>query len=201
MYKPSHFREDRPELIEALVRDHPLGTLVSAGADGLSAEHLPFLFDGKILRAHVARANPVWQREGTPALVVFQAPGGYVSPSLYDEKAATGKVVPTYNYAAVHAHGILRAVHDPAWLLELMHALSDRHEQGRAQPWSVADAPPDFIDKLLGAIVGIEIAVDRIEGKWKVSQNHGAANRARVAREVPGMAGLMAGVGAVPTLP
>jgi transcriptional regulator len=194
MYSPAHFREERPEALAGLVRDHPLGTLVVAGPDGLSAEHLPFLFDGKVLRAHVARANPVWKCAGARVLVVFQAPGGYVSPSLYDEKAQTGKVVPTYNYAAVHAHGVMRAISDPAWLLQLMNELSDRHEAGRAQPWTVADAPADFIGKLLGAIVGIEIAVDQLQGKWKVSQNHSAANRARVAGQVPGMRALMAGL-------
>jgi len=191
MYSQSTFREERPELLAGLVRDHPLGALVTMGPEGLSAEHLPFLFDGKVLRAHVARANPVWRRDGGQALVVFQAPGGYVSPSLYEEKALTGKVVPTYNYAAVHMHGRLRAVDDAAWLLQLIHDLSDRHEAGREHPWSVSDAPADYIDKLLGAVVGIEISVDRMEGKWKVSQNHSPANRARVRAEVPGMPALM----------
>jgi transcriptional regulator len=191
MYSPSTFREERPELLAGLVRDHPLGALVTMGPDGLSAEHLPFLFDGKILRAHVARANPVWQLDGSRVLVVFHAPGGYVSPSLYEEKAVSGKVVPTYNYAAVHAHGVMRVVDDAGWLLQLMHDLSDRHEAGRAKPWSVSDAPAAYIDKLLGAVVGIEIQVDQLEGKWKVSQNHSAANRARVRADVPGMAALM----------
>lgn len=187
MYRPSYFREDRPEVLAGLVADHPLGTLVT----GMSAEHLPFLFDGKVLRAHVARANEVWKADGSDALVVFCAAGGYVTPALYEEKARTGKVVPTWNYAAVHMRGKLRAVHDPAWLLQLLNDLTATHEHGMARPWSVADAPADYIDKLLGAIVGIEIEVTGIEGKWKVSQNHSAANRARVAAEVPGMAQLV----------
>jgi transcriptional regulator len=194
MYRPVQFREERPEVLASLVADHPLGTLVVQSADGLSAEHLPFLFDGRVLRAHVARANPVWQQDGCEALVIFVAPGGYVTPSLYDEKARSGKVVPTWNYAAVHAHGKLRAVNDPAWLLQLLNDLTDQHEHAMAQPWAVADAPADFIDKLLGAIVGIEIEVERIAGKWKVSQNHPAANQARVAQQVSGMAPLMRGL-------
>ena len=123
-----------------------------------------------MLRAHVARANPVWRHDGD-ALVVFQGPSAYVSPSLYEEKPVSGKVVPTWNYMAVHAHGPLRAIDDPLWMLALLERLTATHEGARTAPWSVHDAPRDYLDQLLGAIVGIEIAVQRMHGTWKLSQN------------------------------
>jgi transcriptional regulator len=178
MYTPKHFNEERLDVLQALVAQHPLGALVTHGAHGLSADHIPFLLDAPsndapcgVLRAHVARSNPLWQRGGQDALVLFQGPSAYVSPAWYEDKPVSGKVVPTYNYAVVHAHGRLRAVEDPAWLLALLEQLTATHEAGRAQPWAVRDAPREYIDKLLAAIVGIEIVVQRFEGKWKASQN------------------------------
>lgn len=189
MYSPSHFDETRPALLQELIARHPLGTLVTQGADGLSADHIPFELCAPnadaplgVLRAHVARANPLWRRSGA-ALVVFQGPSAYVSPALYEDKPISGKVVPTWNYMAVHAHGPLRAIDDPVWLLALLERLTQQHEATRAAPWSVHDAPREFIDKLLGAIVGIEIPLQRMQGKWKVSQNRSLHDRQAVARD------------------
>lgn len=191
MYNPPHFTETRSEIIHGLIATHPLGTLVTLGSTGLDANPIPFEFDpaptataphGTLL-AHVARANPLWRdHAGTPeVLVIFQGPQSYISPSWYtSSKPEHGKVVPTWNYCVVHAHGPLLIHDDPAWLLSLVTRLTARHESGRAAPWSVADAPPDFIAKQLAAIVGIEIPVTRLVGKWKVSQNRPAADRTGV---------------------
>jgi len=189
MYAPSHFDETRPELLQGLIAQHPLGTVVTHGADGLNADHIPFELCAPtadapfgVLRAHVARANPLWSRAGD-ALVVFQGPSAYVSPALYEDKPLTGKVVPTWNYMAVHAHGTLKAIEDPVWILALLERLTVQHESTRTAPWSVHDAPRDFIDKLLGAIVGIEIPVRRMQGKWKISQNRSARDQRVIAED------------------
>lgn len=183
MYTPSPFEESRLDVLHALIARHPLATLVTHGAAGLSADHLPFEIAPAtpdapfgVLGAHVARANPLWRQSGD-VLAVFQGADGYVSPSLYEDKPVTGKVVPTWNYAVVHAHGPLRAIEDPAWILALLERLTARHEAPLAVPWAVADAPPAFIDKLLASIVGIEIPVRRLEGKWKMSQNRSAKDQ------------------------
>ena len=188
MYLPSHFEEKRIEILHQLMREHPLATLVTLGADGLSANHLPIEVDlapapNGTLRCHVARANPVWRDHSrdTEALVIFHGAQAYISPSWYETKKQTGEVVPTYNYAVVHASGALRIIEDRAWLRGLVTRLTERFESASAAPWRVSDAPPDFIDKQLGAIVGIEIAVTRLLGKWKVSQNRPAQDRAGVA--------------------
>jgi len=185
MYQPASFSNDDPSSLQALMRAHPLGTWVTLGDGGITANHVPFLFEPSMgpqgtLLAHVARANPVWQSAG-PSLVVFHGPQAYVSPNWYPSKAAHGKVVPTWNYAVVHVHGRARAVEDRDQLLALVSRLTREHEAGEPAPWQVADAPRDYIDQLLGAIVGIEIEVERIEGKWKMSQNRPADDRAGMA--------------------
>jgi transcriptional regulator len=184
MYLPSHFEEKRLEVLHQLIREHPLGALVTLGREGLNANHVPFEFDPEptpfgTLRAHVARSNPVWQdfSKDVEALVVFQGAQAYISPSWYASKKEGGKVVPTYNYMVVHAYGAMRVIDDPAWVLGLVERLTDRHEAGRAGRWKVTDAPRDYIDKMLAAIVGIEIPVSKLIGKWKVSQNQPQANR------------------------
>jgi transcriptional regulator len=184
MYSPSQFEETRIEELHALIRAHPLGTLITLGSAGLEANHIPFEVSAEpapfgTLRGHVARANPVWQdfSADTGALVVFQGPSAYITPSWYETKRETGKVVPTYNYAVVHAYGPLRPIEDSVWLRELVGRLTDRFESVRAQPWQVTDAPPDFIDKMLGAIVGLEIPIARLIGKWKMSQIRPAVDR------------------------
>ena len=184
MYIPSNFRAPGDDAMHALMRANPLATVVINGADGLSANPIPLLLDlaaaeRGVLRGHVARANPMWQQVagGAPALALFHGPGHYVSPGWYPSKREHGRVVPTWNYTAVHVTGTLRAVDDRAWLLRLLKALTDVHEQAMPSPWRVDDAPPDYIDRMLGAVVGIEIAIERLDGKWKVSQNQPQANR------------------------
>lgn len=185
MYQPKHFEETRVPVLRELVRAHPLGTLVTLAADGLNANHIPFELDPDpapfgTLRGHVARANPLW-RDFSPdvaALVIFQGPGTYISPSWYATKKETGKVVPTWNYAVVHAYGPLRAIDDRDWLRDFVARLTARHETGRRDPWKITDAPADYIEKQLGAIVGLEVPVTRLIGKWKMSQNRPAGDRA-----------------------
>jgi transcriptional regulator len=187
MYLPKHFEETRIGVLHHLIRAHPLGTLVTLGPDGPEANHLPFEVDPEpapfgTLRAHVARANPLWReisRDGR-ALAIFQGAQAYISPSWYPSKREGGKVVPTWNYAVVHAYGTLRAIEDRAWLRAFVERLTERHEKGRREPWKLADAPADFIEQMLGAIVGIELTVTRLTGKWKTSQNRPAADRAGV---------------------
>jgi transcriptional regulator len=189
MYQPPYFREDDPGVQHALIRAHPLGLLITAGAGGLLANPVPFLLDETggekgVLRAHIARANRQWHeiRDGAPALVVFQGAESYVTPSWYRTKAETGKVVPTWNYAIVQARGPATIVEDAAWLRAQIDALTAQQEGRRAQPWQVGDAPEPFIAAQLKGIVGIEIAISEIEGKWKVSQNRPEADREGVAR-------------------
>jgi len=196
MYLPSHFEETRVDVLHQLVRARPLATLVTLGAAGLNANHLPFELDTEplpngTLRCHVARANPVWRDYslGTEALVIFHGPQVYISPSWYETKTQSGEVVPTYNYAVVHAYGTLRIIQDRAWLRGLVTRLTERFESASAAPWQVSDAPEDFIEKQLGAIVGIEIAVTRLAGKWKVSQNRPALDRAGVVEALSEIAG------------
>ena len=187
MYQPPHFREDRLEVLHALMRAHPLGLLVSGGPGGLMANPVPFLLHADMsergtLHCHVSRANPHWRELQTVAecLVVFQGPQRYITPSWYETKRATGKVVPTWNYATVHAWGPPRVIEDTEWLRANVEALTRAHEGPRPAPWAVDDAPPDFVAAQLRGIVGIEIPIDRIEGKWKVSQNRTDADRAGV---------------------
>lgn len=204
MYIPAHFAETRLDVLQAQIRRRPLGTLVVATEAGLEANHIPFLLSEApapygLLRGHVARANPVWKHLANAAevLVVFQGDDAYISPSLYEAKSQDGKVVPTWNYVAVHVYGKARAVADATWLRALVTELTDVHEAGRSAPWHVNDAPDEYTQKLLGAIVGIEISISRLLGKWKVSQNRSSSDRARVAIELnesaPEMSSIVAG--------
>ena len=184
MYRPPAFREDRPELLHAAIRAHPLATLVTHGPAGLTANLVPFtLVPGEggpdLLRAHLARANPQLGdlRAGGEALVIFQGPQAYVTPSWYPSKREHGKVVPTWNYILVQAHGRPRVIDDADWLRAQIDALTAQQEGDRSEPWAVTDAPPDYVAAQLKGIAGVEIAVERIEGKWKASQNQPAANR------------------------
>ena len=178
MYTPEHFEERDVTVLHALMRSHPLGAWVTHGEEGLVVNHIPFLVDSTrgeygTLIGHVARANPIWKSltEERACVVIFQGPQTYITPSWYASKQVHGKVVPTWNYAVVHAHGVPCAIDDRAWLLKHVTELSDLHESERAVPWSVSDAPPDFIDSMLKAIVGIEIPISTLVGKWKTSQN------------------------------
>lgn len=177
MYQPAAFRETRVERIDDLLQAYPLAALTVADGQGFAVDHVPLLRSGEVLRGHVARANPLAQRDGAAVVAVFQGPQAYVSPSWYPSKHETGREVPTWNYAVVHVHGRLRTSTDPLWLRALLTELTDRHEAGQPQPWSIDDAPADHTERLLGAITGIEIAIERIEAKLKLSQNHPPANR------------------------
>jgi len=178
MYVPKHHEETDVSVLHALVKAHPLGTWVTHGEGELIVNHIPFLLDatrGKhgTLFGHVARANRVWQSYSTTvnSIVVFQGAEAYITPSWYPSKHAHGKAVPTWNYTVVHAHGLPRVIEDREWLLAHLNQLTDVHEAEQALPWKVSDAPQEFTDRLLQAIVGIEIPIERLVGKWKVSQN------------------------------
>jgi transcriptional regulator len=190
MYQPPHFREDRIEVMHDLMRAHPFATLISVQAGCLSADHLPLVVSPELsekgtVRGHIAKANPLWkQREdlSPTILAVFQGPQAYVTPSWYPSKKEHGKVVPTWNYALVQAHGELEFHDDPVWLLEHLREITRRQEGHRQVPWEVSDAPDEFIARQLNGIVGIEFAVTRLEGKWKVSQNRSEQDRNGVQR-------------------
>jgi transcriptional regulator len=193
MYLPAYFKESRTEVMHALMRARPLATLVTLCDSGLVANHIPVETLSEpapfgMLRGHVARANPLWReyREGTEALAIFQGPQAYISPSFYPSKQATGEVVPTWNYAMVQARGALRFIQDTAWLQALVMRLTDAHEASRPAPWKVTDAPAPYIEKMLSLIVGFEFSIVDLTGKWKMSQNHPAANREGVVKGLSG---------------
>ncbi|MBV9567738.1 MAG: FMN-binding negative transcriptional regulator, partial [Hyphomicrobiales bacterium] len=177
MYLPPAFRLDALADQHEVMRRHPLATLVTRSGEGIVANHIPFMIDAErgekgVLRAHVARANPLWRthpREAE-ALVIFAGNNHYISPSYYATKRETGKVVPTWNYIAVHAWGPLHVFDDPSWLREQIGALTALHEADSAAPWAVTDAPEDFIADQIKLIVGIEVPITRVEGKVKASQ-------------------------------
>lgn len=171
MYCPARFAQTKQDALHALVADHPLGMLVTH-ADGLpDADHLPFewIAQGEhgALHAHVARANPVWRRAGQQVLAVFRGPAAYVTPDRVEKEENGGRVVPTWVYQVVHVHGRLHAIDDVAWLRALVARQTDRQEAAQPHPWSVDDAPPAYTEAMLRAIVGIEIEITRVEGKWK----------------------------------
>jgi transcriptional regulator len=185
MYQPPAFKEDRVPILHDAIRTIGFGTLVTCGTAGMEASHIPMLLDPEpspfgTLQGHLARANPQWKGASGEAFAIFLGPNAYVSPSWYPSKAETGKVVPTWNYLAVHAYGDLSFFDDPAQLREQVRRLTDTHEQGRAVPWAISDAPEDFIATMLGAIVGFRLTIRRLEGKWKLSQNRSEADRVGV---------------------
>ena len=193
MYIPPSNAEHRPEVLLDFIDAHPFGALVTASADGLFATHLPLVLDRArgahgTLEGHVARANPHHRLEPATgeSMVIFTGPDAYVTPAWYASKAEHGRVVPTWNYVAVHVYGTLRFVDDRAFLRRHLEQLTARHEDGREHPWAIGDAPPEYIDQLERAIVGFELAITRIEGKWKMSQNRPAADIDGVVRGLAG---------------
>jgi transcriptional regulator len=188
MYLPDHFAEPRLEVLHEAIRRSGLATLVSAGTGGLDASHVPLLIEstpaplGRLL-GHVARANPQWQATSaeSEALAIFLGPDAYVTPSWYQTKRETGQVVPTWNYVAIHAHGRIRFFQERDRLLDLVTRLTDRQEAPRKAPWKVSDAPAAYLDGMLRRIVGVELTITRLEGKWKASQNRNPADRRGVA--------------------
>ncbi len=178
MYTPSAFAITDLDVLHTAIEAHGLATMVTMSSDGLIASYLPLLLDRSrgpngTLVGHLARANPQGSRSdpSVPALVMFQGLDGYISPSMYATKHQTGKAVPTWNYSAIHAYGTVAFFSDADRLLDVVTRLTDRHEASRPVPWAVSDAPPDFIDGMLRAIVGVEIPIERLEGKAKLSQN------------------------------
>lgn len=184
MYTPKHFEEPRIEVMHELMRARSLATVVTFGSGAIAANHLPLHLSTTpaplgTLYGHVARANPVWRDldPNVQALAIFEGPGAYVSPSWYETRKTTGRAVPTWNYVVAHARGFLRLVEDPAWLRAHLEALTRHQESEFTRPWTMSDAPSDYIEGMMGAIVGIEIVVTRLEGKWKVSQNQPPENQ------------------------
>ena len=209
MYLPKSFEPPDAETLLQFMRKHSFGVLITITSHGLDGNHLPFVFDPEppphgTLRGHVARANPIWRecQERPEALIIFQGPDSFITPSWYATKQETGAVVPTWNYIVVHAHGSVRIVQDAAWLRAHVEALTNRHEASREIPWGVSDAPADYIDKMVGAIVGIEVPIATLTGKWKLSQNRSERDRAGVveglqregSESASTMAGLVKGV-------
>jgi transcriptional regulator len=184
LYLPAHFNETRTDVLHALMRANPLTTLVTLSDSGLLANHIPVQTLDEpaplgTIRGHIARANPLWReyRSGSQALAIFQGPQVYISPSFYPSKAKSGEVVPTWDYAVVHASGTLRFIEDAEWLRSFVSGLTDTHESPRPLPWKIDDAPPAYIDKMLKLIVGFEFSIASLAGKWKVSQNRPEADR------------------------
>ncbi|MFC1665372.1 FMN-binding negative transcriptional regulator [Pseudomonadota bacterium] len=177
MYIPKLFEENDTEILHRLILAHPFASLITNSDDGIDANHIPFLLDRNplpfgTLRGHIARANPLWREPIVgQAMVIFQGPESYISPSWYPSKQDSGKVVPTWNYTVVHAHGKIRFIEDTKWLRDFLETLTHEHEGERSQPWRLTDAPEEYIERSLQIIVGIEFEVTRLVGKWKVSQN------------------------------
>ena len=187
MYNPPQFKEDRPELLHSLMEQNPLAAVVALTSKGLQAHHVPLVFEPRdgtpgTLKGHIARANSLWRdlEAGSEVLALFQGASHYISPNWYPSKAENGKVVPTWNYAVVHARGHIAWINDATWLREFVEALTDRHERPLVSPWRVSDAPPKYIEQMIGAIVGFEIVIESLTGKWKLSQNRTADDRAGV---------------------
>lgn len=173
MYVPAYAEENRPEVLRALVDAHPLGALVTHGANGLDANHVPFFFEGDSLIAHVARKNPVWRElhDGDEVLVIFRGAEGYISPTWYPSKHETHQQVPTWNYLVAHAHGRVFVRDDVNFVRTVVAKLTKQHEASQPTPWKMSESPREFIDELLQEIVGLEVKVDRLVGKAKLGQN------------------------------
>lgn len=200
MYVPSHFEESRPQALHDLIVEYPLGVLVTHGGDGLDANHLPFELDpgmGEhgVLRAHVARGNPVWRSvaDGDEVLVVFRAEEAYISPNWYPSKHETHRQVPTWNYKVVHAHGRITIHDDEKYVRSVVARLTRKHEEGQPMPWKMGDAPRDYIDAMLKAIVGIEVEITRMVGKFKLGQNREVRDRAGAAEALIGQGDIALG--------
>jgi transcriptional regulator len=188
MYVPPHFAEQRPDVLHQFIRDHPFATVISATPDGFAGSHVPLVLHQEpgapaVLRGHFSRANPQ-SRDQVPerTLSIFHGPDAYISPSWYPTKLDSGRVVPTWNFIVVHVEGLLRIVDDGDFLERHLRLLTEMHERGRPQPWAIEDAPRDYLDSAMKRIVAFEIVIGRMEGKWKLSQNRNAADRAGVVR-------------------
>jgi len=183
MYSPNIFQQKDSQKLESLIHEYPLATLITYANNEMQANHLPFLLkemDGKqVLQAHIAKANPLWKdiQNNANVMVVFNGPNEYISPNYYPTKKETGKAVPTWNYAVVHVKGEINFIHDETWLLNLVDNLTTKHESTQEKPWAISDSPAGYVDKMLPAIVGLEIKITSMQGKWKVSQNQPEVNK------------------------
>lgn len=191
MYIPDRFEEPRVEILHELIRANPLATVVTLSAEGLDANHIPLYLSGEpapfgALRGHVARSNPIWNdfAEDVGALVIFHGPQAYISPSWCATKKETGEIVPTWNYAVVHAYGCLRVIDDAAWLRVQLEALTNHNEAAVSEQWQVSDAPREYTERMIGAVVGIEIVITKLIGKWKASIIEPGKNLPGVIREL-----------------
>jgi transcriptional regulator len=188
VYIPQANKEDRIPALHKLMQDQPFASLITVGPSGLFASHIPMVLEQNgangLLKGHISRGNTQW-RDHSPsvqALAIFSGPQHYISPSWYPEKQETGKVVPTWNYVVVHAYGYLKVVEDGEWLMAHLMNLTNIHEAGSPVPWKIADAPASYIASLTKGIVGLEMPIERLEGKWKLSQNRSEQDRDGVAR-------------------
>ena len=193
MYTPGHFKQDSIEELKKIIVDYPFATLVTQFEDNIEANHIPMHLeqnaaDGLVLKGHVAQANPVWKDcpQESKSLAIFNGPNVYISPGYYPSKMNDPRVVPTWNYIVVHVRGPIAFVHDADWKLDMLNTLTNQHEKGQTKPWRVADAPEEYTQKLLAAIIGIEIKVETIEGKWKLSQNQPETNKQGVIQALSG---------------
>ena len=183
MHIPSKFQQNEDKHLKAIMRNYPFATLITHSDSGIEATHLPVTFDdteGRIvIQCHIAKANKIWKsvREDSEILLVFNGPNSYISPNYYPTKEESGKAVPTWNYVAVHVKGRISFIHDEKWIYNMINALTIEHESKQEKPWSITDAPDTYINRMLPAIVGIEISVDSIEGQWKLSQNQPEINK------------------------
>jgi transcriptional regulator len=194
MYIPKANEENRIEVLHDFMESQPLASLVTMGESGLFASHLPMVLERGtgthgLLKGHLSRANKQWRdfQPSVEALAIFSGPQHYITPSWYAEKFETGKAVPTWNYVVVHVYGHLKVIEDAEWLMEHLKFLTSIHESGMSAPWQMSDAPADFIESMVKGIVGLELPIERIEGKWKISQNRSDRDRAGVAEGLEGL--------------
>lgn len=182
MHIPSIFKQDNPEYLHDIIINYPFASLITYSESGLDANHIPFVLqqskEKNTLQGHIAKANPVWKNlsNQSEVLVIFNGPNCYISPNHYPTKKENGKAVPTWNYIAVHIKGTLSLIHDPNWNRDMLDKLTSQHESKNENPWSIADAPDNYIQKMLPAIVGLEIEIKSINGQWKLSQNQPEIN-------------------------
>lgn len=183
MHIPVKFQQNEDSQLKAIIREYPFATLITYSESGIEATHLPVVLvdvEGKtVIQAHIAKANKLWKsvKEGAEILLIFNGPNCYVSPNYYPTKKESGKAVPTWNYVVVHVKGVISFIHDEKWIYNMIDLLTKEHEAKQDVPWSITDAPETYINKMLPAIVGIEIAIDSIEGQWKLSQNQPDVNK------------------------
>jgi transcriptional regulator len=192
MHIPSKFNQKEQSQLKSIIREYPFATLITQSEYGIEATHLPVVLtniDGNdVIQAHIAKANKIWKsiKENSEILLIFNGPNCYISPNYYPTKKQSGKAVPTWNYVVVHVKGKISFIHDEKWIYNMIESLTSIHESNQETPWSMADAPDTYINKMLPAVVGIEISVDSIEGQWKLSQNQPEINKFGVVKGLAG---------------